>query len=83
MLTLLNVPFLTFFTPARGGMLRRIKAHLAEVEAAHDAVRRLSELPDEAARDTGVCDEEALGLPSRQAALPFFMQPGFSRHSDR
>ena len=82
MLELLTFPFVTRFALPQAKPLRRIKAHLAEVFAAHDAVRRRAEVPGDVQRDTGLCAEEALGITSHHAVLPFFMQPGFGRHGD-
>ena len=82
MLTLLTVPFVTLFAPPHFRPLRRIKAHLAAVDAAHDAVQRMGKVSAEVQRDTRLSAEEALDLPSQQAALPFFMQFGFGRRSD-
>ena len=82
MLELLTVPFVTLFAPPRFRPLRRISAHLAAVDAAHGAVRRMGQVPAEVQRDTGLNAGEVLDLPSQQAALPFFLQPGFGRHSD-
>lgn len=58
----------------RYSLLRHLHDACAAVNAAHDALRKIKELPEGIEPDVGMSREEILGMNSWQEALPFFMQ---------
>jgi hypothetical protein len=69
--------------PGRGALWAAIRAALADAwtraERSHHRRLGFALLSPEILRDIRLPAEEATGLPSRQADLPFFMQTGFGR----
>ena len=59
--------------------LRVLWASVARVDKAHSRRRELASLPQHLLSDTGLSPEDATGIASHQADLPFFMQDGFGR----
>jgi hypothetical protein len=53
---------------------------MKSVCAAHDAHRQHEEVSDRDLGDVGLSRDDALGIPSYQPELPFFMQRGFGFH---
>lgn len=60
--------------------LRSLLGAMESVGAAHDARRQHVEVSDRDLGDVGMLREDALGVPSFQPELPFFMQSGFGTH---
>ena len=60
--------------------LRVLWASVARVDKAHARRRELASLSQDVLKDTGLSPEDATGIASHQADLPFFMQDGFGRH---
>ena len=58
-------------------MLKRLFRPAVRVNAAYDACRKYHEVTDADLKDIGLTREDALGIPSQQSDLPFFMQPEF------
>lgn len=75
-----NIQILPFTLRPLTGLLARLRAHFDGVNDAHSARQSHIEVTDRDIADTGRSREEAVGFPSYQPDLPFFMQRGFQSH---
>ena len=71
------------FLPRSGwsfsGLTTILRPALIRAKTAHTLRHELSCLPQEIARDSGLCPEDVTGISTWQPDLPFFMQNGFGR----